>query len=328
MGSKRNHFDHLIGFAVSNPWAITPEMLSVIEGILTRRLAGEDTTVDVQALGRREVPTVQKGAGVALIPMHGVIAPRMNMFTEISGGTTFEQATQNLREAVDAKDIGTIVLDWDSPGGNAFGASDFAREILKARAVKPVISQVNHMMCSAAYWTGACATEIVATCDAMVGSIGVYTMHDDLSGAREQRGIKRELLSVGKFKVEGHDNGPLTEDARAHVNALLEKTMARMCADIAKGRGISAAAVRSQYGEGRVVSADDALAAGMIDRIATLDDTLSRALAPASGTSLTARAEAAAADGSQTPLEAADTQRLPDRTWKTDIERQLLALTL
>ena len=326
--AKRNHFDHLIGFAVSNPWAITPEMLSVISGILTRRIAGEDTSVDIQALGRRQAATVPKGSGVALIPMHGVLAPRMNLFTEISGGTTFEQATRDLREAVDAKDVGTIVLDWDSPGGNAFGASDFAHEIMKARAVKPVISQVNHMMCSAAYWTGSCATEIVATRDAMVGSIGVYTMHNDLSAARAQLGIKRELLSVGKFKLEGNDNEPLSEEGRAYITALLEKTMTRMCADIAKGRGTTAAAVRAGYGEGRVVTADDALAAGMIDRIATLDETLSRALAPASGTSLTARAEAAAADGSQTPLEAADTQRLPDRTWNTDIERQLLALTL
>jgi ClpP class serine protease len=44
--------------------------------------------------------------------------------------------------------------------------------------------------------------------------------------------------------------------------------------DVAKHRGTTLAAVKAGFGEGRSISAKQALAAGMIDRIATLEDVL------------------------------------------------------
>jgi ClpP class serine protease len=45
---------------------------------------------------------------------------------------------------------------------------------------------------------------------------------------------------------------------------------------VAQGRGVSASEVRSGMGEGRVLGADAALAAGMVDGIATFDDVLAK----------------------------------------------------
>ncbi len=36
-----------------------------------------------------------------------------------------------------------------------------------------------------------------------VGSIGVFGVHDDVSGAREQQGVKRTIISAGRFKADG-----------------------------------------------------------------------------------------------------------------------------
>lgn len=327
MSHKQPHtYDHLVGFAVTSPWAIEREMLAVIATILGRRLAGDDTGPDTIALaGHRDIVTPP--TGVAVLPMHGVIAPRMNMFSEISGGTTFEQATKDLRDAVAAKDVGTIVLDWDSPGGNVQGATEFAHEVLKARTVKPVISQVHHRMCSAAYWVGACATEIVCTPSGVVGSIGVYSIHNDLSDALKQLGVKRSYISKGKYKVDGNETEALSDETRERWLAEMEKPYAAFIKDVAAGRGVSAAAVRAGFGEGRAVQAEDALALGMVDRIATLDETLTRALSPAPSASLV-RADASPAAPSQTPSEADDSARVADRAWQTDTARRLLHLTL
>lgn len=321
---KAHSYDHLVSFALTSPWALRPEIVAVIVDTLSRRLAGEEH-VDLVALRREQSPP-PTAAGVAVIPLHGVIAPRMNLFSEISGGTTFEQATRDLHEAVASKDVGTIVLDWDSPGGNVFGCTEFAREVLKARATKPVISQVNFQMCSAAYWCGACATEIVASPSAVVGSIGVYSIHEDLSEALKARGIKRTYIAAGKHKVDGNSAEPLSDDARAHWKANVDTAYSQFIADVAKGRGVSEASLRAGYGEGRAVLADEAKQLGMVDRIASLSDTLDRVLSGASASPL--RAGGAAAElPSKEPSEATDVHAAV-RAFRRDMERQLLALTL
>jgi signal peptide peptidase SppA len=226
-----------------------------------------------------------------VIPLFGVVAPRMNLFTEVSGGTTFEALTAQLQAAVADPNIKTIVFDVDSPGGNVAGASEFAREVLRARTIKPVIAHANHLMASAAYWGMAGATEIVASPSALVGSIGVYTLHEDISAMLGELGVKREVFSAGKYKAEGVDGGPLSDDAKAHVQSLVDGAYGRFVGDVAKGRGIKAADVRNGYGEGRTLSADAALAAGLIDRIATLQDTLARVLQPTTARGVGTRAE-------------------------------------
>jgi signal peptide peptidase SppA len=285
MPRKPHTYDHLAAFALEHPWALSDQMREVVATTIARRLAGLDDDEDgiaraQQARATRDV-AVRGGGLVAVLPLHGVIAPRMNLLSDVSGGVTFEGLTKQLQAAVADPDVATIVFDVDSGGGNVAGASEFAREVLRARATKPIIVQANHLMASAAYWAMAGATELVASPSAMVGSIGVFGIHDDLTAAREKLGIKREVVSAGKYKAEAVGGEPLTESARAHQQHLIDGFYNRMIGDIAKGRGVSAAAVRDGYGEGRILNVDDALAAGLIDRIATLDDTLARVTQPA-----------------------------------------------
>lgn len=288
-------YDHLVAFALEHPWAVTPAMRAIIAGILAQRLAGEeadDATIAaaLDARSTRDIP-VPTGGTVAVIPLFGVIAPRMNLFSEMSGGTTFEALGKQLQAAVADPNVRQIVFDVDSPGGNVAGASEFAREVLRARTIKPVIAQAQHLLASAAYWPMAGATEIVASPSAMVGSIGVYALHEDISGMLAQLGIRREVFAAGKYKAEGVDGGPLSEDARAHVQTLIDGAYNRFVGDVAKGRGVKPADVRSGYGEGRLLNAEQALAAGLIDRIATLEDTLARVTQPVTAGSVRGAAD-------------------------------------
>jgi signal peptide peptidase SppA len=285
MPRKPHTYDHLAAFALEHPWAVTPQMLTIIAGTLARRVAGMEADDEAiarahQARDARDV-TVRGGGLVAVIPIMGVIAPRMNLLSEMSGGTTFEALTKQLQAAVADPEVKTIVFDVDSPGGNVAGASEFAREVLRARATKPIIVQAHHLLASAAYWAMAGATEIVATPSAHVGSIGVFAMHDDLTEAFAQIGLKREVIAAGKYKAEALNGSALSDEARGHLQHLIDGSYNRMVGDIAKGRGVSAADVRNGYGEGRALTAEDALAAGLIDRIATCDDTLARVTQPA-----------------------------------------------
>lgn len=272
----RSDCDRVVSWAIDHPWAITRQMLDVIAHTLGRRIAGQPP----QSFEVRQQPPPAPApapGSVAVVPLHGVLAPRMNLLSEISGGATFEDADATIAALVADPKVSAIVLDWDSPGGSVAGATGFAQRLLHARTVKPVVSVANHEMCSAAYWTGACATEVVATPDALVGSVGVYCIHEDLSKYLESEGITLRYISAGKYKVDGNPSEPLSETAEARLQAIVDDAYARFTADVAAGRGTTPDAVRTGYGEGAALTASEAMRAGMIDRIETLDAAIARA---------------------------------------------------
>jgi signal peptide peptidase SppA len=327
---KPERYAHVLSFALEHPWAVTPAMRPIIAGILARRIAGHDPDpAELAALvNRKSLPQPVKGT-VALIPVYGVLAPRMNLLSEFSGGTTFEALTQQLQAAIANPEVKTIVFDVDSPGGNVAGATEFAREVLKARTQKPIIAQAQYLMASAAYWVMSCATEIVAAPSAKVGVPEVYALYDDLSEALKLEGIKREVIFAGKFKPDGVDDGPLSDEARAHIKALCESFYSYEVADIAKGRGVKESDIRNGFGEGRILTAADALALGMIDKIGTLADTLARVMTTAPAVGAFARhpaLDSTAKATLQEPARATSQEPTSDTHWQNAIERELLEL--
>ena len=184
---------------------------------------------------------------------------------------------RELRALAADESVHAIVLDMDSPGGLVEGVTEFATEVRRAQERKPVVAVANYLMASAGYWIGASATEVVAAPSAKVGSIGVFSIHDDFSRAREADGVTRTVISAGKFKAAPSE--PLTDEARAATQALVDDAFNQFVNDVAAGRGVSVAAVRNGFGEGRTLSAGPAMAAGMIDQIATLDETIARVAA-------------------------------------------------
>lgn len=277
-------YDHVLSFALEHPWAVTRPMLRVIADIIGGRVSGlhaSDDEIAAALVNRKNLPQPTGGA-VAVIPVYGVIAPRLNLMSDLSGGTTFETLSGQLRAAMANKAVKTIVLDMDSPGGNVAGATEFAREVMAARTKKPIIAQAQYLMASAAYWIGAAATEIVAAPSAKIGSIGVYTAHDDISAALDKLGVKRTYLSAGKGKTDGNETEPLSDEAKGRIQALIDDFYGRFVGDIVKGRGkgLTAATVRNDW-QAHLYGSAEALSLGMIDSIATLEDTLARLTTPA-----------------------------------------------
>lgn len=298
--SSQGRLEHLFRYVAMTPWAITPEVLAVITDLLTYRMAGHRLSADEvqERIGRdpalpyyaleleaRAGVSRGRGGGVALLSLYGVIAPRASMVESISGpaGTGLDEFSRMLQSATDDPEVGSIVIDVNSPGGTVDLVPETADRIRRARAVKPVYAVANTQAGSAAYWLASQATELVASPSAEVGSIGVYAAHEDVSGELEQQGRKVTVISAGKYKVETSPFGALTDEARAAVQSSVDEFYGMFLDGVAKGRGVKVADVRDGYGEGRMLSAKRALAAGMIDRIDTLEGTVSRALRGGAG---------------------------------------------
>lgn len=278
-------YQEILAAVAGELWAIQPEKLHAICAFLALRATGGEVSADDRELalalhgGQPEEFTVN---GTAVIPIHGTIAERVSLLSESSGGTSAQRIGDRLQAALDDTKVRNVLLDINSPGGAARGMNELAGMIRQARRTKPITAIANRLAASAGYWLASQANEVVAPRDASIGSIGVIAAHEDLSEQLKMQGVNVELITSSAHKAEGNSLGPLSESDRVAMQARVDDLHGLFVRDVADGRRVAQKTVRSDFGQGRVLTAPEALQVGMIDRIATMSETLSR-LAPREG---------------------------------------------
>lgn len=323
-GLSRSRYENVLTFVAGSVWAMEPAALAIILGIIGERAGGYEPTPEEirERIGvvERAEADMAADSPVRLIDVNGPIIPRANMFSEMSGATSSEALQAEIRDAAASEDVKSILLRIDSPGGSAFGMPELAAEIRAARDVKPVVAVADAKAASAAYSIAAQASELYVTPSGMVGSIGVYSAHDDISSMQEKLGVKTTLVSAGTYKTEGNPFEPLTEEARAEIQSKVDAFYEMFVSDVAKGRGVPVKTVKEDFGQGRMVLARDAVAAGMADGIATFDQTLARLEKQAAKVTRTSEPEPpAATTRTVEPERPVATTRKPEpRVWGSD----------
>lgn len=280
--NKPDKYQRVMEYVRQTPWAMLSEKIKDVMAFLNDKNNGveivdaeQNITHDVRA---QEAGNFTRVGSLAVIPIFGVISRRVNIMTLLSGATSSQKLAASVRRASKDQDVSAIVLDIDSPGGVVPGIQELATEIRDAREKKPVVAVANGMAASAAYWIAASASEVVVTPSGQVGSIGAFIVHDDISERLKMQGIKTTLIAAGKFKTDGSPFEPLSKTARAKMQEVVDEVLDQFVADVAAGRGVSTEKVLQDFGEGNMVMAKAAKSAGMVDRIATMDQTVVRLL--------------------------------------------------
>lgn len=169
-----------------------------------------------------------------------------------------------------------VLLAIDSPGGACAGNLDCAEQLraMAEASGKPLVAHAGTMACSAAYALATAADTIVASRDALLGSIGVIATVYDRTAANEQRGLNVKVVRSGPLKADPHPDVALTDASvarvRQRVNALADAFAAHV------------AARRPQVGDplalqGASLTAADAVTRGLADAPGTLADAISTA---------------------------------------------------
>ena len=262
------------------PWAIAPDRLMEIQAIYAAHLRGE--AIDIEAvearLGRqlqREPQGYQVQDGAALIPLRGVMAPRMNLMSQVSGGTSTELFARDVRAALNDPGVQSIVLLVDSPGGAVGGTQAAAAAVMAARGVKPIATFSDGTMASAAYWVGSAADRVYVSSGVdQVGSIGVVASHVDVSKREEALGIKTTEIVAGQYKRIASQYGPLTDAGRESIQDQVDYLYSIFVGDVAAHRGVSADRVVAEMADGRVFIGQQAIDAGLVDGINSLSDVI------------------------------------------------------
>jgi signal peptide peptidase SppA len=259
------------------PWLITPESLSMILDIVHTRMNGrysdEELSARLEEAGTRGsgAESAQASNGVGIIPVYGPIFGKANLMTELSGATSMEAFRKDFKAMLADDNIKSILLDFDSPGGTSEMIAEAASEIRAGRDIKPVYGLANNMAGSAAYYLMSQTSHGYVTPSGSVGSIGVYTVHEDQSGADKQAGVKYTFVSAGPFKTEGNPHEPLSAAGEQYKQEIVNEIYDEFLSAVALGRGTSVENVKDNFGGGRMLTPKKAMEAGMVDGIMEYD---------------------------------------------------------
>ena len=239
--------------------------------------------------------------GVAIVPLRGSLITDGPFVGSAWGVTSYEGFRAEMRRAASDPKVSAIVLAVNSPGGMVAGIEGAAQTITDAKAKKPVVAMVEGFAASAAYWLASQADEIVLSPLSEVGSIGVVGMHADYSGAFEKAGIKVTLISSGEHKVDGNPYGPLDAESLVDWQSDVDRLRGEFAAAVGCGRGARFDAAKALATEARMFPASKAIAAGLADRIGSLDTVISTLSATATSRSTHAQKGKSMSDNSNGP---------------------------
>jgi len=269
---------HLVLDALATAhWAISEDALRTMFAVAYRK-AGDLEAIAAQ-LGRPldHAYAVEVRDGVARLPIRGPMFRYANLFSLVSGATSYELIARDLTVAMQDPSVRAVVLDLDSPGGEVNGCAELAELIASYRGRKPLVGYVSGTGASAAYWLASACEEVVCADTAILGSLGVRMALFD-TRARDRAAGVEEIEIVSSQTPRKQDDDPTTDTGRAAVQATVDALAAVFIAAVARYRGVPEASVLADYGQGGVFVGEAAVLAGLADRLGTYE-TLHAALA-------------------------------------------------
>ena len=183
---------------------------------------------------------------------------------------------RSLEEARKDKNVKSIVLRVDSPGGSALTSELIWREIELTKKVKPVVVSMGNVAASGGYYIACNANTIFAEPSTITGSIGVFGVLPNMSSLAKNIGINAE-------QVKTHENAsgyslfePIDENFKKFTLESVENIYTTFLNRVATGRKMTVAQVDS-IAQGRVWTGADAIKLGLVDKMGGLEDAIKHA---------------------------------------------------
>jgi len=250
----------MLNILTEYPWAITEKALKEI--ILAVQKFDIKSAIST---GYETVPSerVQLIKNIAVIYVKGSIFRYSNIFTDFYNLTTIDNLKEDVNYAESLEDIDEVVFFVDSGGGQANGISEFSQIV--ANMKKPTTSYISGSGASAAYWIASATNKIVINKTAIAGSIGAMLEVYDDSKMLEKFGIKK---TVYKSKVSPNKNSD------EELQTVVDRVGEEFVTDVAKNRNVSFEFVLENYGQGGLFVGEDAVDAGLADKVGTFEEVL------------------------------------------------------
>jgi signal peptide peptidase SppA len=253
--------------------AMPPSARVAMLGPSASRFVGDSAERDANGRAIGGLPYRRTSDGIAVVTITGSLINRGAWIGASSGETSYEGIKFQVGSAVNDPKVRSILLDIESPGGEAVGAFEAADAIRAAAKQKPVTAVVNGMAASAAYALASAADRIVTTSTGMSGSIGVVMLHADYSRFLDAEGVTPTLIFAGSHKVDGNPFEPLSDAVRSDLQAEVDNFYALFVKTVSSGRkGLSPSAVRDT--QAKTFLGKEAVDRGLADAVGTFETAL------------------------------------------------------
>lgn len=261
--------------AAERPWLITESALDQLMAIADRM--GDPEALETR-LGR-PLDNSQSAVvrdGVAIIPVTGPIFRYANMFTRISGATSTQVLATDIQAALDNPQVRGIVLNVDSPGGEANGINELSDLIFAARSKKPIKAYVGGMAASGGYWIASAASEVIIDDTGMAGSIGAVV--EIKLGDDKESGKRYQIVSRNAPNKRPDLS---TEGGRAKIAETIDALGDVFAAKVARNLGVDPEDVPVMGDHGGIKMGAAAVEAGLAHRLGSLESVIADLARPA-----------------------------------------------
>jgi capsid assembly protease len=261
---------HIASRVFGTPLLIARGKLEAILGVLAPRLSG-GTIEPIDPQPDPEPITSITVERIAVVSVIGTLVTRTGYLDAASGLMSYGDIGDAIAGAMSDPTVRGVILDVDSAGGEVGGLFDLVDRISAIRAAggKPLWAVANESALSAAYAIASAADRVYVTRTGEVGSIGVVAVHVDESGADAKAGLSWAFVFAGERKIDANAHEPLSERARAAIQADVDRLYGELCALIAANRGVSSEAMRAT--NAAIYRGELAVRAGLADRVGPLD---------------------------------------------------------
>lgn len=166
----------------------------------------------------------------------------------------------------------TIVLDTDSPGGEAYAVFETAKRLrqMADEHEAKIITYVDGMAASAAYALASMSDEIIMNPSAEVGSIGVVVRLRNANKAMKNMGVEDTYVYAGKSKIPFNAEGEFAEEFLTDLQEKVNVLYGEFVSHVAQMRGIDEADVKNT--EAKTFLADKAIQLHLVDKVMEVEE--------------------------------------------------------
>ena len=260
---------HIASRVLDTPLVIGQAKLEAILAVIGPRIGIEAPAPAVMnGDGRRRGANLVTPEGIAVIPVFGTLVKRAGAVEAASGLTSYGHLEEQILDAATDPAVRAVLLDIDSPGGEAAGVFDLSDLVYEARSLKPVWAVADEEAFSGAYAIASAAERLIVPRTGGLGSIGVVALHVDRSARDAMEGFRTTTVYAGARKNDFNPHETLKDGARRTLQAEVDRVYGLFVDTVARNRGLTADAVRAT--EARPFFGEDAVAAGLADEVGTL----------------------------------------------------------
>jgi signal peptide peptidase SppA len=207
----------------------------------------------------------------AIVPLWGVLTMHGGWFS-----SSLNQFASTITKLDQNEAVQTIIVHVNSPGGSVSGTIEAANALraVRERGATRTITVAEPMMASAALWVGTASAEVVVTPSGDAGSVGVISMYENWQKALEMMGIEINIMRSPANKARFSGVEPLDDSMREVMQTRNAAAYGLFLDAMAKNRNVTAKQAEKRFGNGEMLSAAEAKAEGLIDRVATFSEVI------------------------------------------------------